>query len=184
MSCKMFSHSAAIVFCLALFGFPSILCLDPLLVLSTDTTTTLVRLSWIILLLWPPHGLLASHLQKDLAWTTVQSANGLSSHWAFKNAHGGRRAAAAGASRGLSPFPSLAGGGGRSGAGRAPLPLPPATSPRKPSRAARSLRRKTVPARIWLVDSRRFSLSRKMPKSKLDKRRNKDMTRRLLPKLP
>lgn len=76
------------MFCLALFGFPSILCLDPLLVLSTDTTTTLVHLSWIILLLWPPHGLLASHLQKDLAWTTVQSANGLSSHWASKNAHG------------------------------------------------------------------------------------------------
>lgn len=32
-----------------------------------------------------PHGLLASHLQKDWDWTTVQSAN--SSRWAFKNAH-------------------------------------------------------------------------------------------------
>ncbi|VCW77612.1 unnamed protein product, partial [Gulo gulo] len=83
----------------------------------------------------------------------------------------------------LSSFPSLAGGGGRSGAGRSPPSSPCGHLPR-PSRAARSLRRKTVPARIWLVDSRRFSLSRKMPKSKLDKRRNKDMTKRLLPKLP
>lgn len=45
----------------------------------------------------------------------------------------------------LSLFPSLAGGGGRSGAGRAPLPLRP---PPRRSRAARSLRRKTVPARV------------------------------------
>lgn len=47
----------------------------------------------------------------------------------------------------LSSFPSLAGGGGRSGAGRAPPCSPSGHLPR-PSRAARSLRRKTVPARV------------------------------------
>lgn len=47
----------------------------------------------------------------------------------------------------LSSFPSLAGGGGRSGAGRSPPSSPCGHLPR-PSRAARSLRRKTVPARV------------------------------------
>uniref|UniRef100_A0ABI7YXW9 Zinc finger protein 706 n=1 Tax=Felis catus TaxID=9685 RepID=A0ABI7YXW9_FELCA len=63
-----------------------------------------------------------------------------------------RARAAAGSRRGLlcsplSSFPSLAGGGGRSGAGRAPPCSPSGHLPR-PSRAARSLRRKTVPARV------------------------------------
>lgn len=47
----------------------------------------------------------------------------------------------------LSSFPSLAGGGGRSGAGRSPPSSPSGHLPR-PSRAERSLRRKTVPVRV------------------------------------
>ena len=54
MICKYFLHSTAIMFYSALFDISSILCLDPLPVLSTDTTITLVHLSWIVLLLWPP----------------------------------------------------------------------------------------------------------------------------------
>lgn len=63
-----------------------------------------------------------------------------------------RARAAAGVRRGLlcsrlSSFPSLAGGGGRSGAGCASPSSPSGHLPR-PLQAARSLRRKTVPARV------------------------------------
>lgn len=44
--------------------------------------------------------------------------------------------------------PSSVGGGDRSGAGRVPLSLCLQTPPRRPLRPARSLRRKTVPARV------------------------------------